>query len=69
MTKKDFDLIASILKGAHNYEATFNDNEKGARAIEGVTHTFATLLAGTNERFNRELFLKACGLKTEEVSA
>lgn len=69
MTKKDFDLIASILKGAHNYEATFNDNEKGARAIEGIAHTFAVILATTNPRFNKDLFLEGCGLKTEEVNA
>jgi hypothetical protein len=63
MTRKDYELIAGILKGAHNYEATFNDNEKGAKAIEGITHTFASMLATTNPRFNRELFLDACGVK------
>jgi hypothetical protein len=62
MTKKDYELIAGILKGAQNYEATFNDNEKGAKAIEAVTHTFAVILATTNPRFNEDLFLKACGV-------
>jgi hypothetical protein len=62
MTKKDYELIASILKGAQNYEATFNDNEKGAKAIEGITHTFATMLAHTNPRFDRARFLTACGV-------
>jgi hypothetical protein len=63
MTRKDYELIASILKGAQNYEATFNDNEKGAKAIEGITHTFATMLATTNPLFNRDKFLTACGVK------
>lgn len=62
MTKKDYELIAQILKGAQNYEATFNDNEKGAKAIEGITQTFATMLATTNPRFNRAKFLTACGV-------
>ena len=62
MTKKDYELIAGILKGAHNYEATFNDNEKGAKTIEAVSHTFAMMLETTNPRFNREMFLKACGV-------
>ena len=50
MTKKDYELIASIVA-----EIKF-----GQREI--VAGMFADKLAGTNERFNRSLFLKACGV-------
>lgn len=63
MTRKDYELIAGILKGAYNYEATFNDNDKGAKAIEGISHTFATMLEKQNPRFDRDRFLSACGVK------
>ena len=63
MTRKDYVLIAGILKGAKNYEQTFNDNEKGAKAIEGIVHTFATMLSTTNPNFDRDRFLVACGVK------
>ena len=63
MTRKDYVLISQILKGAKNYEATFNDNEKGAKAIEGIIHTFATMLSTTNPNFDRARFLTACGVK------
>jgi len=63
MTRKDYELIAQILKGAKNYEQNFNDNEKGAKAIEGITHIFATMLSTTNPNFDRARFLSACGVK------
>lgn len=61
MTRKDYELIAGILKGAQNYEATFNNNEQGAKAIEGIAQTFAVVLGTTNPRFDRARFLDACG--------
>ena len=63
MTRKDYELIAQILKGAKNFEQTFNDNEKGAKAIEGITHTFATMLQATYPNFDRGRFLAACEVK------
>lgn len=63
MTKKDYELIAGVIQGGLNYEQTFNDNEKGAKAIQSIAETLASVLATTNDRFNRDLFLKACGVK------
>lgn len=62
MTKKDFELIAGVIQGALNYEQTFNDNEKGAKAVQSIAHTLAVVLASTNPRFNEDTFLKACGV-------
>jgi hypothetical protein len=58
MTRKDYILIADAI-------AEINDKHPelfrlGASAI--VAHRLADALAGTNERFNREIFLKACGV-------
>lgn len=61
MTKKDFELIAQAVK-----EITKDDY---AQDRKDKAELFAKALAVTNERFNRELFLNACGLKTEEVNA
>jgi len=55
MTKKDFELIAKAVKEitADNYEQTRADK----------AGLFADALALTNPRFNRALFLEACGVK------
>lgn len=63
MTKKDYELIAGVIQGGLNYEQTFNDNEKGVKAVQSIAHTFAIVLASTNPRFNEDIFLKACGVK------
>jgi len=63
MTRKDYELIAGIIKGAQNYEATFNDNEQGAKAVQAIAHTFAIMLGTTNPLFDRARFLDACGVK------
>ena len=60
MTKKDFELIAStFVQQLSNYQ----DLTPEASAIRGVARQMATQLETTNPRFNRELFLTACGVK------
>lgn len=54
MTRKDFELIAGIVK-----EMTAQDYPQDRK---DKAELFAQALAGTNDRFNRETFLKACGV-------
>jgi DNA-binding phage protein len=61
MTRKDYILIAEAVKRA-------NDNWTGfapeaGLAIEGLAKSLSTQLAIDNPRFNRALFLEACGVK------
>ena len=60
MTRKDYELIAQAISGMKDAY----DGEDWT--INGAMHPFACKLAdaleGTNPRFNREMFLKACGV-------
>lgn len=62
MTKKDYELIAKAIKSAITYEQTFTDSNTGTRSIAGVAFNLADDLARENSRFNREIFLTACGV-------
>jgi hypothetical protein len=55
MTRKDFELIALILRLSR-------DGRNDIATIEEVAHSFANNLGVTNPRFNRETFLTACGV-------
>ncbi len=55
MTKKDFELIAGVIK-----EITANDYPQDRK---DKAQLFASVLAKTNERFNTEKFLEFCGVK------
>ena len=55
MTKKDYELIAGAVK-----ELTA---DYYARDKQDTAELFARVLANTNPRFNRTLFLDACGVK------
>jgi hypothetical protein len=52
MTKKDFVLLADTLAGSKHY--------MDQAGYELVCRVFASRLAQTNPRFDRERFLKAC---------
>lgn len=56
MTKKDYELIAEVLKGLR---ADFGDSPV---ALDVVASELASELQHTNERFNRARFLTACGV-------
>lgn len=61
MTKKDFQLIADAI-------ACNRNRETGADvlyfvALNDVSFEFARVLAQTNPRFDRNRFLKACGIE------
>jgi len=55
MTKKDFKLIAEVLrKNDYAQESQFS------YLFESLAESFADALATTNPRFDRERFLAAC---------
>ncbi len=56
MTRKDYQLIASVISETVN--ATW-ENDKNA--LIWLTETLAEKLAEDNPRFNSETFFKACG--------
>ena len=54
MTRKDFEMIAEVIATAwHGSEETRTD----------LSNKMADALETTNPRFNRDLFLDACGVK------
>ena len=54
MTRKDFEMIAEVIATAwHGSEETRT----------GLSNKMADALETTNPRFNRALFLEACGVK------
>ena len=60
MTRKDFELLARTLR----YEIETADGqfeEHGAAALRAFAGSLATALGSTNERFDRDRFLTACG--------
>ena len=59
MTKKDYVMIAEIFK--FNRE-DFIEGEDGYSLIGILAHQIANALQEDNPRFNRELFLNACGV-------
>ncbi len=59
MKKKDFELIARVLK-LHAINSQGIDTEQ--RLIISLCDSFADELEHTHERFDRERFLNACGM-------
>ena len=55
MTRKDFELIARVLK---NSDEVLDDY-----AREALADMFTAELVATNPNFDRDRFLKACGVK------
>lgn len=56
MTRKDFQLIAAVIKATRRSNVVDADD----KAIAILTESLAIELAKANPRFNKELFLKAC---------
>ena len=74
MTRKDYELIARILRAyaesdkltrsqleRHNQTLSTIDTAREIR-LQSIVDSFANVLSSDNPRFNRETFLKACGL-------
>lgn len=65
MTRKDFELIAAAIKAAHICHVGSRDNittQLANDAIDSLAHDFAERLKTTNAQFNRDRFLRACGV-------
>jgi hypothetical protein len=58
MTKRDYELIAEVVKDLRNLSLV-PDFEVNPQVI---AQTFADRLAKTNPRFDRAKFLRACGV-------
>jgi hypothetical protein len=52
MTRKDFELIAEVIKTSQYYSADYRNE---------IARNMAQALAATNPAFNEDRFLKACG--------
>lgn len=59
MTKKDYELIAGIIRNANHTATKFKDTS-GESMLVHLTLEFCDELVKENPRFNRELFLNAC---------
>lgn len=66
MTRKDYELIAraiATLRSIYPDGAPVNDHDKGfEHGTKQAAQYIATALATDNNRFDRERFLKACGV-------
>lgn len=69
MTKKDFELIASILRDDNYLWRALHGGEMGIEYREKIAQAFSQTLASKNPRFNKEKFLKACGVEIEQKCA
>jgi hypothetical protein len=56
MTRKDYVLISRVINTARNI-----DTEKTGEGV-AIAYLLADELAQENPRFNREMFLTACGV-------
>lgn len=54
MTRKDFELIAATLRARRDHI--------GSAYAEMLAEDFANALRATNQQFNRDRFLRACGV-------
>jgi hypothetical protein len=61
MTKKDYILIARVIKGEIENRGA---DSTGKQIIGELARVLAGELKTQNERFNRDTFLKACNVDT-----
>ncbi len=67
MTRKDFILIAAAIRAARDEMFAKEPDESHVDLNDGLNYTaefIADALRRTNERFDRERFLKACGVQS-----
>lgn len=65
MTKKHYTAIAAILAKYKNtplYEADYSDY----RTMQHIAEALADYFAQDNPKFNRTMFLTACGIETDQ---
>jgi hypothetical protein len=61
MTRKDFQLIADVISSIYkDFDCSPSEDTV---SLSVIAEELATKLQDTNPRFNRDLFLTACGVK------
>jgi hypothetical protein len=58
MTKRDFQIIADVLR---ERRAFYRNPSVAAKVLDAVAADMANQLAAMNPRFNRAMFMRACG--------
>lgn len=73
MTKKDYELIANVLKDVKHGEIDMHERDDSVESHQGMEYiwgetckAFALYLEEANPRFDRNKFLQACGIRTED---
>ncbi len=61
-TRKDYKVIAKIIKGQKEFADVFVAKQLVIQRISDIADGLADYFAEDNPRFNREKFLVACGL-------
>ncbi len=60
MTRKDYELIAERISSSREADAR---NGREEELLDSVSRRLADALASENPRFDRERFLRACGVE------
>ena len=61
--QKDYKAIASIIKcGYTSYDNTGEDDTEGKYAIANIAINIAEYFASKNKWFNRDTFIRECGI-------
>jgi len=66
MKKKDYELIAEVLKQGRTFPIEIREcgnNPKYTSHDDLIATCMSNILASKNPRFNRDKFLKACGVE------
>lgn len=66
MTKKDYELIAGIFKDQIKTWGEVHGNSERKLSLEIMADALADTLAYDNPKFDRNKFLIACGVETEQ---
>jgi hypothetical protein len=61
MTKKHYEAIADDLKTTRK-----NIHSRDYYIVDAICYALADTFAADNPKFNRDMFLTACGIKTQE---
>ena len=63
MTKKDYELIASAIK---QFKDWWNIDSKPSKTMRLFAEEISNALASKNPRFDKQKFLKACGVEVDK---
>lgn len=62
MTRKHFEAIADVLSHTRKSYKVMDGDDVSTQAIDDVSRELAATLGRFNPAFNRDKFLKACGV-------